>query len=86
MSDETKHKVSDLLGTAAVGRAVERTTDSMFSGAEAVLARICLPAAEEFGLLLRDKVSDWRKKNAAATVQKSQVMLEQATDDMRRLG
>ena len=83
MSDETKHKVSDLLGIAAVGRAVERTTDSVLSGAEAVLARICLPAAEELGLLLRDKVSDWRKINAAATVQKAQVMLEQAASDGR---
>lgn len=83
MSDETKHKVSDLLGIAPVSRAVERTTDSVLSGAEAVLARICLPAAEELGLLLRDKLSEWRKVNAAATVQKAKVMLEQAASDGR---
>lgn len=32
-------------------------------GAGAFLGRICNPAAEEFGLLLRDKVKHWRNKN-----------------------
>ena len=33
-------------------------------GASAFLSRVCLPAAEEFGLALRDRVSAWRAKNA----------------------
>jgi len=32
-------------------------------GTGSFLGRICLPAAEEFGLLLRDKVKHWRNKN-----------------------
>ncbi len=32
-------------------------------GAGAFLGRICLPVAEEFGLLLRDQVKHWRNKN-----------------------
>ncbi len=49
---EDKNVVAhDLLGIAPIGRAVERVTDSVLSGAEALLARVCLPGAEEFGLL-----------------------------------
>ena len=59
MGEDHGLKVQDVLGIAPVGRAVERVTDSVLSGAEAVLGRVCLPAAEEFGLLLRDKVSRW---------------------------
>jgi hypothetical protein len=32
------------------------------------LGRIYLPAAKEFGLLLQDKVREWRIKNAVAVV------------------
>jgi hypothetical protein len=73
----------DLLGIAAVARAVERVTDSAVRGAEAVLARVCLPAAEEFGLLFRDKVGEWRRRNAVATVQKAQRQLEEAASEDR---
>jgi hypothetical protein len=52
-------------------------------GAEAVLARVCLPAAEEFGLLLRDKVGEWRRRNAVAAVQKAQRLLEEAAAENR---
>ena len=83
MSEESKTKIGDLLGVAPVGRAVERVTDSVLGGAEALLARVCLPAAEELGLLLRDKVGEWRKQNAVATVQKAQAMLEQAAAEDR---
>jgi hypothetical protein len=74
----------DLLGIAPVGRAVERVTDSVVGGAEALLARVCLPAAEEFGLLLRDKVGAWRQRNALATVQKAQRQLEWAASEDRQ--
>jgi hypothetical protein len=62
MSDG-ESKFGDLLGIAPVSRAVERVTDSVMSGAEAILGRVCLPAAEELGLLFRDKVSAWRQRN-----------------------
>lgn len=82
----TKKPVSgaqDLLGIAPVGRAVERVTDSALSGAEALLSRVCLPAAEEFGLLLRDKVGEWRRQNTIATLGKAQAPLERAAAEDR---
>ena len=82
--DVTENKgTHDLLGIAPVGRAVERVTDSIVSGAEALLARVCLPAAEEFGQLLRDKVSGWRQRNVLATVQKAEPMFEAAVTEHR---
>jgi hypothetical protein len=83
MSEGNEAKVGDLLGIAPVGRAVERVTESVFSGAEALLGRVCLPAAEEFGLLLRDKVGKWRRENALATVAKAKDMLEVAPSEKR---
>jgi hypothetical protein len=40
-------------------------------------------AAEEFGLLLRDKVGKWRRENALATVAKAKDMLEVAPSEKR---
>lgn len=76
MSDQ--HAVTDLLGIAPVGRALERVTDSALGGIEAVLGRVCLPAAEELGLHFRDKVSRWRAKNYEATLNKATPLLEAA--------
>jgi hypothetical protein len=81
MSD--KPGIGDVLGIAPVARAVERVTDSVVGGAEALLERVCLPAAEEFGLLLRDKVSGWRQKNVLSTVVKAQPLLEEAASQNR---
>jgi len=39
-----------------LAEAINTVTTSVVGGAEAFLGRICLPAAEEFGLLLRDRV------------------------------
>lgn len=63
-------KSLDVLGIKPVAEAINTVTQATTAGAGAFLSRICLPAAEEFGLLLRDKVSAWRAKNALAiTVQ-----------------
>jgi hypothetical protein len=81
MSEKTG--IGDLLGIAPVARAVERVTDSVVGGAEALLGRVCLPAAEEFGLLLRDKVSGWQQQNLLSTVAKAQPLLEVAASQNR---
>jgi hypothetical protein len=84
MADDSKLSgAHDLLGVAPVSRAVERTTDSALSGIEALLSRVCLPAAEEFGLLLKDKVSEWRQRNAEATLLKARAMLQTAAREER---
>jgi hypothetical protein len=83
MSEKRGLDAPDLLGITPVARALERVTDSVLSGAEALLGRICLPAAEEFGLLLRDKVSRWRQQNVLSTVARAQPLLQQAASDNR---
>jgi hypothetical protein len=83
MTEKSGFGAHDLLGIAPVGRAVERVTDSVLRGTDALLGRICLPAAEEFGLLLRDKVSGWRQQNVLSTVTKAQPLLEAAASENR---
>ncbi len=39
-------------------------TKGAVEGAGEFLSRICLPAAKEFGLLLKDHVKEWRNQNA----------------------
>jgi hypothetical protein len=73
MSDE--HSL-DILGIKPVGKAVEKITAGTVDGAGAFLSRICLPAAEEFGLLLRDRVHNWRTQNLVAITRKAEQNLQ----------
>ncbi|WP_437793036.1 Abi-alpha family protein [Sorangium sp. So ce693] len=66
MSDE---KSVDLLGIKPGAEAVKIATEGAVSGIGAFLSRICLPVAEEFGLLLQDRVRWWRAKNATNTLE-----------------
>jgi hypothetical protein len=68
-------KNTDLLGIGPVAEAVRSTTQAVTSGAAALLTRICLPAAEEFGLLLKDRVSAWRSKNFENIARKAEQKL-----------
>ena len=58
-------KALDLLGIKGLSDSVKIATQGLLDGASAFLSRVCLPAAEEFGLALRDRVSAWRARNAA---------------------
>ncbi|MEO8009261.1 MAG: hypothetical protein ABI728_12180 [Betaproteobacteria bacterium] len=69
-------KSLDIFGVKPVADAVSHVTKAAVDGASAFLGRICLPAAEEFGLLLRDKISNWRVKNAIAVVADGQARYE----------
>ncbi|MGJ0514844.1 MAG: Abi-alpha family protein [Methylomicrobium sp.] len=64
MADE-KPKNLDLLGIEPIAKSFEKVTNSTVDGAAAILSRICLPVAEEIGLLLRDRVRYWRAMNIA---------------------
>lgn len=75
-------KSIDILGTKPLAEAVNTVTKGGVNGASAFLSRICLPAAEEFGLLLKDKVSAWRAKNAIELINKAQELLNQQTCDL----
>lgn len=57
-------EIKDVLGVGPVAEAGKRIVDSTVDGASAFLSRICLPAAEELGLLFKDKVKAWRASNA----------------------
>ena len=61
----SEDKALDLLGIKGLSDSVKVTTQGFLEGAAAFLSRVCLPAAEEFGLALRDRISAWRAKNAA---------------------
>lgn len=67
-----EQKSLDILGIKPIGDAALKVTEAAIAGASAFLSRICLPASEEFGLLLRDRVSHWRVSNATKIVAKAQ--------------
>ncbi len=62
----------DILGIASYGEALKIAVEKGFGGAEAILSRICLPAAEELGLMFRDKVRYWRLNNIIRIINKSE--------------
>jgi hypothetical protein len=72
----SEDKSLDVLGMKPIADSVNAVTQGSIDGASAFLSRICLPAAEEFGLLLKDKVSGWRAENAIKITNKAQKMLE----------
>ncbi|MDH4227726.1 MAG: DUF4393 domain-containing protein [Deltaproteobacteria bacterium] len=69
-------KNADLLGIKSFGEAANTLAKGVVDAAGAFLGRICLPAAEEFGLYLEDKVSAWRTKNTANIVLGAKQILE----------
>jgi hypothetical protein len=71
-------KSLDILGIKPVADAISNITKASLDGASAVLSRICLPAAEEMGLLFKDKVSGWRTANHIATMKKLEAKLAAA--------
>lgn len=66
----------DILGTKPLAKAVEKITEKSVDGVGAFFGAICMPAAEEFGLLLRDKVATFRKKNLESIATKSREKIE----------
>jgi hypothetical protein len=74
MSNEVD-KSLDVLGVKPIADSVNTVTTGTVAGASAFLSRICLPAAEEFGLLLKDKVSSWRSNNSIKIANKAQNIL-----------
>ena len=73
---EENSKSLDILGIKPIADSLKIITQGAVEGAAAFLSRICLPAAEEFGLLLRDRVTNWRTKNRVMVLQKAEKMLE----------
>lgn len=80
MENKSESKV-DILGLAPYGETLNTIAKGTLDGLGAFLSRICLPAAEEFGLLLRDKVSNWRANNAIKITQKAEKLLLERKDE-----
>lgn len=74
MPDEKKSV--DILGVQPLAEAVKIATKGAVDGAAAFLSRICLPVAEEFGLLFKERVSHWRTCNLVAISEKTERILE----------
>ena len=77
---ENESKSLDVLGLKAYGDAINAVTKGAIDGASAFLGRICLPAAEELGLLFRDRVSHWRAFQAAKIAEKAEEKLKTISD------
>jgi len=69
--------MQDILGVKPIADAALVVTKGAVDGAGAFLGRICLPAAEEFGLLMRDKIGNWRAANAAKVAAKAEILVSQ---------
>ena len=68
-------KSLDILGIKPIGKSIEKVTSKTMDGASSFLSRICLPAAEEFGFLLQDKVKNWRANNTKLILEKAEKKL-----------
>ncbi|MBT3191178.1 MAG: hypothetical protein HN341_01355 [Verrucomicrobia bacterium] len=69
-------KSLDVFGVKPFADSIKTVTEGAVEGAGAFLSRICLPAAEEFGFLLRDRVSNWRSSNAVRVLQLAEKKLK----------
>jgi hypothetical protein len=79
----SKRPIQDVLGIQGFAKATEILAQGAVDGTGAFLSRICLPAAEEFGLLLRDKVSEWRKRNLEKILNRAEKKLaEDSTENV----
>lgn len=75
-------KSLDLLGLAPYGEAIKLSIEKGFEGAQAILSRICLPAADELGLLFQDKIRHWRLNNIIKIIQKAEGKLVFENDNL----
>lgn len=73
---QEKKSSFDMLGIQPFADAVNTITETATDGVRAFLGRICLPAAEEFGLLLHNKICNWRANNATSVTLKAEAMLK----------
>lgn len=69
-------KSFDILGVKPVAKALEHASTKTIDGISAFFAAICMPAAEEFGLVLRDRVAKYRQDNLASIAEKTKSTIE----------
>ena len=83
MSEENKNTSLDLLGIKPIGDAANKIVSKSVEGIEGFLKVVCVPALEEFGLLLKDKVRNWRLNNIISILEKAKGKLEFEKDQLQ---
>jgi len=73
--DNEDRKSVDFLGIKPLADSLKIGTQAIVDGASAFLSRICLPAAEEFGFALKDRVHNWRESNKVIMLYKTEQKL-----------
>jgi hypothetical protein len=74
MSDEELNILNNI-DAVPISYPIKRITDATIDGVSSFLEKICMPAAEEAGLLLKDNFRAWRVKNLVQIVEKSKGLL-----------
>ncbi|RAJ25009.1 Abi-alpha family protein [Pedobacter cryoconitis] len=82
MEEKSTTKSVDLFGIAPYGETVKLFVEKSFDGVSAILSRVCLPATEEFGLYLKDKVRHWRLKNIIEMVEKADKKIDFTNNEL----
>lgn len=67
----------DFLGVKSYGEAAKEVVKKSLPSIGAYIDKICMPVAEEIGLLLKDKISFWRAQNAIKIIEKSKRLTEE---------
>jgi hypothetical protein len=73
MSDDNS---LDITGLKPVAKVIEAATVKTVDGLGKFFGAICMPAATEFGLLLKDHISAYRQKNLEKIAEKTQRMIK----------
>ena len=83
MADDKKNLSLDLLGIKPISDAANTTVEKSFQGIEGFLKSVCVPALDEIGLLLRDKVRHWRLNNILRILDKSKGKLHLENQELK---
>ena len=81
--NEEKPESMDILGIRPISDAINTVTATTMKEVSELLDLICKPAAEEFGLLLKDRVIYWRVKNLSNIVLKAKKNIDIRNKDIK---
>ena len=73
--------MEDIFGLKPYGETLKITVEQSVVGAGNFLAKICMPAAEEFGLLIKDRIRYWRLNNVIKMIEFSKNKLDFNNDN-----
>jgi hypothetical protein len=79
--EDDNTKSLDLLGIKPLADSLKISIQAVVDGVSAFLSRICLPAAEEFGLSIKDRVHLWRESNKVILLYKAEQKLNKFSSE-----